>query len=131
VDGQDKPSPVLEAYSTEIPTHREFLLNGLEHANAAFGTDIFLPTEWTYEATFDPAKHQLEFFYMPIRDVTCDIGSGPPLTFRKGTKIGVIFSRKWPYPYMQTWIEEIGLKVSQAWRAKDRNYYKSPSPSGR
>jgi EasF-like predicted methyltransferase len=122
IDGQDEPSKVLEAYNPELPALRGFILNGLEHANSVLGTDIFQPSEWTCGAKFDPAKHQLEMFYTPIRDVTCTISPGPPLTFRKGTEISAIISRKWPYPYMRSIMEEIELNVSQFWQAENSKY---------
>lgn len=65
-DACNQVSKITAAYDPETKPFRDFILNGLHHANSVIGQDMFDVSDWAYAIEFNPLAHVLQVSYTPI-----------------------------------------------------------------
>jgi EasF-like predicted methyltransferase len=126
VDGCQDECKILAAYDTTKDPLRNFVLNGLHHANAVMGNEIFHPRDWTCSHEFDADDHTLRIYYTALRDVECWI-NGKTIMVHAGRNIPAITSGKWTKSDILQLCASIGLRVVHAWQDSERFYSKRVS----
>lgn len=126
-DACNQVSKITAAYDPASKPFRDFILNGLHHANTVIGQDIFHVSDWACAIEFNPLAHVLQISYTPNRDVRLET-DGCSVTIRKGEKISATTSGKWTEEEMEAVAAEAGLQITDTWRDLDSTYCKARSP---
>lgn len=122
-DACNQVSKITAAYDPASKPFRDFVLNGLHHANTVIGQDIFHVSDWACAIEFNPLAHVLQVSYTPHRDVRLEI-NGCSVTIRKGEKISATTSGKWTEEDMEAVTAEAGLQITDTWRDHSSSYCK-------
>ncbi|CAG9984606.1 unnamed protein product [Clonostachys byssicola] len=114
VDACQKESRVLEAYDSDQEALREFILNGLRHANTIMGRQMFNSDEWDCVCRFDAHDHTLRVYYTCRMDTELTV-DGHRLSLANGSQIEAITSGKWTVGDVQQIAKRAGLRVKDRW----------------
>lgn len=123
-DACNQVSKITAAYDPETKPFRDFILNGLHHANSVIGQDMFDVSDWACAIEFNPLAHVLQVSYTPHRDVRLEI-NGYCITISKGEKVSATTSGKWTEEDMEAVAAEAGLQVTDTWRDLSSTYCKA------
>ncbi|RMJ26304.1 Pfam:DUF2260 [Aspergillus sp. HF37] len=124
-DACQSESKIAKSYSPELCELREFIMNGLRHANSALGCDLFTYDDWTFGTTVAPDGYggkSLAVYYAPRRDISVPVNGGLDISFRKGQMIKVISSGKWTRALVEQLGSHAGLQVQHRWMDPSRIY---------
>ena len=125
LDGCQDQEQIARSY--EGQSNREFVLNGLPHANELLGANVFDIEDWGFRGRWNPELWMHESFYAAERDLTLTI-CGETFNFRKDEKMRSIRSGKWPKPKVVDICREAGGKIIEWWMNPEESYGKSANP---
>ena len=94
LDSCEDPNRVYKAYNDAKGVTRQFYENGLAHANAVLGHEVFKPAEWDVVTEYDAVGGRHQAFYSPKKDMVIE---GAHL--RKGERL--IFEEAFKYSAQQ------------------------------
>lgn len=123
VDACQQESRILEAYDSDQEALREFILNGLRHANTVMGRNMFNSDEWGCVCRFDAHDHTLRVYYTCRTDTELNV-DGRRLSLTNGSQIEAITSGKWTVSDVQQIAKRAGLRVRDQWCDAERMYCK-------
>lgn len=126
VDGCQSQEQILRSYNNN--KSRDFVLNGLSHANQLLGSDVFLWTDWGFAGRWNADSWMHESFYVAQRDLTLQI-SGEIIHFKKGESVRAISSGKWPNLKFAAICQEAGVQIVDSWANQEDSYRKDSPPS--
>lgn len=121
VDGCTAHDQILRAYDMSSGASREFVLNGLSHANHLIGEDVFLSADWGFVTAWNAATWMHESFYVAQRELTIEI-EGESFDFKEGDRVTAIMSGKWPKEVVGRICEKVGVRVVESWGNKADSY---------
>ena len=125
LDGCQDQEQIARSY--EGPSNREFVLNGMPHANELLGANVFNVNHWGFRGQWNPELWMHESFYVAERDLSVNV-CGENFRFRKGEKMRSIRSGKWPKLKVMDICKEAGGKVMECWTNPEDSYGISASP---
>ncbi|KAK3179272.1 hypothetical protein K4F52_009243 [Lecanicillium sp. MT-2017a] len=114
VDACQQESRVLEAYDSDQKALRDFILNGLRHANSIMGRDMFNRDQWGFVCRFDAHDHTLRVYYTCHKDTELTV-DGHRLSLASGSEIEAVTSGKWTVGDVQQIAKRAGLRVVDRW----------------
>lgn len=123
-DACNQVSKITAAYDPTSKPFRDFILNGLYHANTVIGHDMFHVSDWACAIEFNPLARVLQVSYTPHCDVRLKI-NGSSVTIRKGEKVSATISGKWTEKDMEAITAEAGLQITDTWRDLSSTYCKA------
>lgn len=123
VDACQQESRILEAYDSNQEAHREFILNGLRHANSIMGHEMFSSDEWSCVCRFNADDHTLRVYYTCCTDTELTV-DGQQLSLANGSRIEAITSGKWTVGDVQQIAKRAGLQVRDQWGDAECMYCK-------
>ncbi|WYZ37764.1 hypothetical protein EsH8_II_001270 [Colletotrichum jinshuiense] len=113
MDGHDVTSAkVWDAYHSHPDLFEEFFHNGLEHANALLGEDIFKLEDWDVSAEIDEREKRHRFFLKARRDVVAGKGGK---TLGQGLEIDWFDAHKRSEDDVLKMCAEADLMVVKSW----------------
>ncbi|THC87125.1 hypothetical protein EYZ11_013428 [Aspergillus tanneri] len=121
VDGCQSVDQILNAYDMPNKLSREFVFNGLSHANEILGSEVLNPQHWTFVGKWNPLKSMHESFYVAKREMTLDIGDNR-FHVGAGEKVRAITSGKWPKAKVASICQAAGIKVLKDWSDEEGSY---------
>ena len=130
LDGCQDQEEIVRSY--EGPCNREFILNGLSHANQLLGTNAFDLNDWEFGGRWNSELWMQESFYIARKDLTLTV-CGETYHFKEGETMHSIRSGKWPkIKVMEICRESGGGTVLDSWINPEESYGKlisfSPPP---
>ncbi|KAK1579758.1 histidine-specific methyltransferase [Colletotrichum navitas] len=139
MDGHDVSSAkVWDAYHAHPDLFTRFFHNGLAHANALLGDDIFCPEDWDICAEVDAAEKRHRFYLRARRDVDVTAGmttttTKTTATLRRGLEVDWFDAHKRSEADVRGMCREAGLEVVKSWAAEGsemRQYLIRVNPDG-
>ncbi|CAH0020816.1 unnamed protein product [Clonostachys rhizophaga] len=109
------------ALSYEGPSNREFVLQGLTHANQLLNTEVFNLDDWGFAGSWNPAVWMHESYYIAYKDLSISV-YGEIYEFKRGDKLRSIRSGKWPQGKAIEICEEAGGILTKAWMNQEKSY---------
>lgn len=123
-DGCVKADRLRRAYSPEAGPSRTFLYHGLHHANRLLGRPVFREDQWLCCYSHDPKQNELHFDYVPIEDLSLDLGS-VHVSILEGEKIPYFMSGKWSEAQMRVIAHDAGFQLRDIWTDIQNEYGQS------
>ncbi|KAK1994996.1 hypothetical protein LX36DRAFT_660034 [Colletotrichum falcatum] len=140
MDGHDVSSAkVWDAYHAHPDLFGRFFHNGLAHANALLGHQVFRPDDWEICAEVDAAEKRHRFYLQARRDVDVDVGVGAgtatttKTTLRRGLEVDWFDAHKRSEVDVRGMCREAGLEVVKSWAVEGsemRQYLIRVNPDG-
>lgn len=121
VDGCQNQEEIAQSY--ESHRSRDFILNGLDHANQLLDSQVFMADDWEFHGRWNPDKYMHESFYVPRRDVRLRV-QGKTFDMKQGERLRAISSGKWPYTKVADICQEAGTQILDRWNNHDDSYGK-------
>lgn len=121
VDGCQNQEEIAQSY--ESHRSRDFILNGLDHANQLLSSKVFKAADWEFHGRWNPEKYMHESFYVPLRDVCLPV-EGKIFNMKKGEPLRAISSGKWPCAKVTEICKEAGTQVVDSWMNQQNSYGK-------
>lgn len=119
---KEKPAEKIHlAYHDTAGVTREFILNGLTHANQLLDSNAFDLSEWEYNGHYDVVNGRHESWYEALTDLTITIEDFS-LHMQKGDHILCERSYKFSEEEVNSLWENAGLRSMGKW-ADSNNYY--------
>ncbi|KAK2029240.1 hypothetical protein LX32DRAFT_617417 [Colletotrichum zoysiae] len=122
MDGHDVSSDkVWAAYHTRPDLFEPFFHNGLAHANALLGDEVFRPGDWEICAEVDAAEKRHRFYLQARRDVDVNVDVIPgmttttTMTLRRGLEVDWFDAHKRSEADVRGMCREAGLEVVKSW----------------
>lgn len=121
MDGHDVASPkVWDAYHARPDLFETFFHNGLAHANALLGHDVFRPEDWDICAEIEEEEGRHRFYLRARRDV---VGGGTGddddetevVVLKEGTELDWFDAHKRPQCMVRKMCAEAGLEIIRSW----------------
>ncbi|KZL79403.1 duf323 domain-containing protein [Colletotrichum incanum] len=113
MDGHDVASAkVWDAYHSHPALFESFFHNGLEHANALLGEDVFRPRDWDVRAEVQEDEKRHRFFLKARRDV---VSETQDKTLKQGLEIDWFDAHKRSEKDVRKMCHEAGLEVVKSW----------------
>ncbi|PHH86795.1 hypothetical protein CDD83_9742 [Cordyceps sp. RAO-2017] len=116
IDSCNDPDKVYHAYNDSEGITHDFILNGLAHANAIYGEDVFRLDEWRVvgEYVFDRDGGRHQAFLSPLRETTV-LGA----VVRPHERIQIEQSLKYSRAGSEKLWKQAGLREVACWRKGD------------
>ncbi|KAK2006735.1 hypothetical protein LZ32DRAFT_663385 [Colletotrichum eremochloae] len=138
MDGHDVSSAkVWDAYHAHPDLFTRFFHNGLTHANALLGDDIFRPDDWDIRAEVDAAEKRHRFYLQARRDVDVNVAAAgmtpTKTTLRCGFEVDWFDAHKRSEADVRGMCREAGLAVVKSWAVNGsemRQYLIRVNPDG-
>ena len=121
VDGCQEISQIERCYDPGNPLTRDFLMNGLRHANDLAGLSLFREEDWTCMGCYDKTDHTWKDYYVAQRNLEMNL-LGTSLKFAKNERILCISSAKWTEHDVANIARKAGLVVKNTWKDTDDVY---------
>ncbi|GKT46567.1 ergothioneine biosynthesis protein 1 [Colletotrichum spaethianum] len=113
MDGHDVTSAkVWDAYHSHPALFESFFHNGLRHANALLGEDVFRPGDWDICAEIESDEKRHRFYLRAKRDV---VSATQGKTLRRGLEIDWFDAHKRSDKDVGKMCTEAGLEVVKSW----------------
>ncbi|KJZ72510.1 hypothetical protein HIM_08034 [Hirsutella minnesotensis 3608] len=112
---------ILKAYNPNEGPSRTFLFHGLHHANRLLGRPVFNEKDWDAVPKWEEVDHELQYSYVPNKDVKLDIGHGC-VEIKRGEPIAYFMSGKWHPSQMGSIAENAGLAIGKMWMDTRQDY---------
>ncbi|OCK74422.1 hypothetical protein K432DRAFT_339000 [Lepidopterella palustris CBS 459.81] len=119
LDGCQDQEQIARSYEGQC--NREFVLNGLPHANQLLGTNAFDINDWEFVGRWNSKLWMHESFYVARKDLALTV-CGETYHFRMGETIRSIRSGKWPKMKVMEICREAGGKVMDSWMNCEETY---------
>lgn len=119
LDGSQDLREIAQSY--EAQSNRDFVLNGLVHANELLGTDAFDVNDWEFMGKWNPELWMHEAFYVSRKDLTVSI-AGEKYHFKRGETMRSIRSGKWPKGKVLDICKNAGGSVIESWMNDNESY---------
>ncbi|KAH8424834.1 uncharacterized protein LDX57_002577 [Aspergillus melleus] len=113
---------VADAYNVQIPSLDTFLNNSMAHANKILGANVFKANEWGLEMVPCVSGMGIDMFYVARQGVCLDLSDNVVIRFRKGCRVHIITSGKWPGSVLSHVAERAGFRIEQGWMCKKGAY---------
>lgn len=121
IDGCCDARQVLKAYGADGAAHREFLMNGLVHANRVLGREDFRKEDWQLATTFDISNGILKQDYIARRYLAIPIGA-ERITIQPGENVNICQSGKWSSEKVSSLAKVVGIHVRDQWQHDGADY---------
>lgn len=122
VDGCQDQEQIARSYEGE--SNREFVLNGLSHANELLGTKAFDVDDWGFVGAWNEKVWMHESFYVAKRDLELTV-CGEWYHFGNGDTMRSIRSGKWPKAKVTEICRDAGGVVVESWLNREESYGES------
>ncbi|KAH9997470.1 histidine-specific methyltransferase [Xylariaceae sp. FL0662B] len=119
LDGCEDQEKIARSYEGQC--NREFVFNGLLHANRLLGTNTFDTNDWEFAGKWNPEIWMHESFYVARKDLALTV-CGKTYHFRKGETMHSIRSGKWPKMKVIEICREAGGRVMDSWMNCEESY---------
>ncbi|KAK2592654.1 hypothetical protein QQS21_009653 [Conoideocrella luteorostrata] len=119
LDGSEDQDEIARSY--EAQTNREFVLNGLDHANELLDTAAFDVDHWDFMGRWNPSVWMHEAFYVAKKDLTVHI-AGAEYHFHRGETMRSIRSGKWPKMKVMDICNDAGGQLIDSWMNQQNSY---------
>jgi EasF-like predicted methyltransferase len=119
IDGCLEKDKVYHAYNDQFGKTHEFIRNGLVHANALLGKDVFLQADWDVVGEYDEEAERHQAFYVARKNLHID-----GIDFLAGEKVRVEESYKYSSIQRERLWEKAGLTEGAVWGDKTGTYRK-------
>lgn len=123
VDGCRSEELIQTAYDLPDGQSREFMQNGLIHANQVLGDEVFDCADWDFEGSWDPVSAMHNSYHVAKRDLTIQV-DGQNVQFTKGEKLHGIMSGKWDRDIVGRLCEAAGVTMERHWTRPVDNFGK-------
>lgn len=124
VDGCRSEELILTAYDLPGGQSRRFMQNGLIHANALLGDEVFDCADWDFEGIWDSVSAMHNSYHVAKRDLTIQV-DGQTVSIAKGEKLHGITSGKWDSEIVGLLCKAAGVTVERHWTRSVDNFGKS------
>jgi uncharacterized SAM-dependent methyltransferase len=121
VDGCRDLNRILQAYGTQAAVHREFLFQGLHHANEVLGEDVFCQDDWDLRTRFDEASGVLNQNFLARRNIEV-VADRKRVHVLEGEEINICQSGKWGQPQVKLMMEAAGIQITREWQHEEGDY---------
>jgi EasF-like predicted methyltransferase len=121
IDGCENQQEIALSYEGEC--NRNFILNGLLHANKLLGTEAFHIEDWDVMGRWNGEVWMHESSYVARKDLTVNLGD-EEFHFRKGDKMMSIRSGKWPKKKVLEICRNASGRVAEHWTNSNESYGK-------
>ena len=121
VDGCREISQIEECYDPRNPLTRDFLMNGLRHANDLAGQSVFRGEDWACMGYYDSTDHTWKDYFVAQSDLEMKL-LGTSLNFAKNERILCMRSAKWTEYDIASIARKAGLVVKNTWKDTDDVY---------
>ncbi|OLN86271.1 Ergothioneine biosynthesis protein 1-like protein 2 [Colletotrichum chlorophyti] len=113
MDGHDVTSmKVWDAYHSHPALFEDFFRNGLDHANALLGEDVFKLRDWSLRAVVDVGEQRHRFFLRANRDI---VYAKEGKTLKHGVEIDWFDAHKRSEKDVVKMCAEAGLEIIKSW----------------
>ncbi|KAJ6133484.1 histidine-specific methyltransferase [Penicillium samsonianum] len=121
VDGCRSEELILTAYDLPGGQSRRFMQNGLIHANALLGDEVFDCADWDFEGIWDSVSAMHNSYHVAKRDLTIQV-DGQTVSIAKGEKLHGITSGKWDSEIVGLLCKAAGVTVERHWTRSVDNF---------
>jgi EasF-like predicted methyltransferase len=122
LDGSQDQKEIADSY--EGQPNRDFILNGLSHANQILGEAVFAVDDWGFLGMWNTDTYMHESFYVARQDLSVDV-CGEVYHFEMGETMRSIRSGKWPRQKVMEICKDAGGRVTKCWMNQEQSYGKS------
>lgn len=112
---------IRRSYDPTAKLTRDFLLNGLKHANRVTGTTCFSEENWECTGLYDRTENAWKQHYVAKTGIILCLGS-LSCRFNKGEQVLAIRSAKRREDDMKGIAKAAGLDMATTWRTADNDY---------
>ena len=116
VDNCFDPALIHRAYDMAGGQNRDFILNGLRHANTVLGYEAFCCADWSFQGEYDEINRRYRSFYLAQRDTVISIAGDEDIPVPKGERVHAIDSRKWDIKQIQKICKPALLACTASWQ---------------
>lgn len=114
VDGCAEEQRIRRAYDLAGGQSRQFVMNGLCHANRIIGSEQFCNTDWIFQGSYRRSERTFYSSVVALRKVTLNF-HGVHATIEKGEEIVLIKSAKWSAKHLSGICKTAKVHVSDSW----------------
>lgn len=123
IDRRNKPADVALAYNDPAGLTRDFIINGLDHANRVLGGNAIDSTKFEYFDRYNAREGRHESYYRATEAQTIRVrGSCESIAIEKGELIHMEASYKFGERETLNLFDYAGLRVIQRWSDKTDRY---------
>ncbi|PWZ01904.1 hypothetical protein BCV70DRAFT_53228 [Testicularia cyperi] len=123
IDRRNRPADVALAYNDPAGLTRDFILNGLDHADRALGGGVIDRSKFEYHDRYNSREGRHESYYRAKVAHTIQIpGESEPVQIKKGELIHMEASYKFSERETLNLFDFAGLRVVQRWSDSSDRY---------